>query len=184
MGKQLGFYLDLDRCIQCHACEVACKAFNNIEPGITWRKVIGLWSGSYPELTHRTITFTCLHCAEPTCIEVCGPMAIFKRSEDGIVLVDPDLCNGCGDCTDACPYGVPQFGHNGKLQMCDLCFGRIEKNQQPVCVTTCPGEALKFGPLDELEKIPSVQKLPGPNSPSMLVSSRHWSDLEGKLPWV
>lgn len=184
MGEQLGFYLDLDRCIQCHACEVACKAFNNIEPGITWRKVISLWAGSYPDLIHRTITFTCLHCAEPTCKDVCPTKAIIKRSEDGIVLVDSNLCNGCGDCADACPYGIPQFDQNGILQMCDLCFGRLDQDQQPVCVTTCPGEALHFGPLEELAKKNSTHILAGPNKPSMLVSSQHWSKLEGKLPWV
>ena len=184
MGKQLGFYLDLDRCVQCHACEVACKAFNNIEPGITWLKVVGLWAGSYPDLVHRTITIPCMHCAEPSCLEVCPTKAIFKRTEDGTVLVDRDLCNGCGDCADACPYGVPQFGQDGIMQMCDLCYGRLEQDQQPVCVTTCPSEALQFGPLEDLAKITSAQKLPGSNQPSMLISCRNWPILEGELPWM
>jgi anaerobic dimethyl sulfoxide reductase subunit B (iron-sulfur subunit) len=183
MGKQLGFYLDLDRCVQCHACEIACKAHNGVELGIKWRQVVGMWTGKYPDLIHRTITYSCMHCGVPDCLEACPTGAIIKRTEDGIVLVDRELCNGCGVCAEVCPYGVPQFGQDGIMQKCDLCVDRLVQGKQPACVATCPSEALRFGKLEELAKLPSAQQLEGPSQPSMLISCDELSVLEPFLPW-
>jgi anaerobic dimethyl sulfoxide reductase subunit B (iron-sulfur subunit) len=183
MGKQLGFYLDLDRCVQCHACEVACKAHNEVELGITWRQVVGIWVGHYPDLIHRTITYACMHCGLPDCLEACPTGAITKRIEDGIVLVDRDLCNGCEACAEACPYGVPQFGQDGIMQKCDLCVDRLTQGKQPVCIGTCPSEALRFGTLEEMAKLPSAHQLEGPSQPSMLICGEKRSVLEPFLPW-
>jgi anaerobic dimethyl sulfoxide reductase subunit B (iron-sulfur subunit) len=183
MGKQLGFYLDLDRCVQCHACEVACKACHEIELGITWRQVIGLWAGEYPDLISRTITFSCMHCGDPSCVEACPTQAITKRAEDGIVVVDQDECIACGACAEACPFGVPKFGQDGTMQKCDLCADRLAQGKQPACIGTCPSEALHFGALETLSRLASAQQLAGPTRPSMLVSSDKWSVLEPVLPW-
>ena len=183
MGKQYGFYLDLDRCIQCHACEVACKAYNDIEPGITWRRVVGMWAGHYPNLIHRTISFSCMHCGNPSCMDVCPAEAITKRTEDGIVVVDRDKCTGCKACADACPFDVPQFGQDGTMQKCNLCVDRLAESKQPVCIQTCPSEALKFGFLEKLSERASVQQLAGSTHPSMLISCDKQSTLEPLLPW-
>lgn len=183
MGKQLGFYLDLDRCVQCHACEIACKAHNEVELGITWRKVVGLWVGHYPDLIYRTITFSCMHCAVPDCLDACPTGAISKRAEDGVVLVDQNLCNGCGDCAEACPYGVPQFGQDGTMQKCDLCIDRLVQGKEPACIAPCPSDALLFGTLDELSRLASAQQVNGPLQPSMLISSRVRTLVEPILPW-
>jgi len=183
MGEQLGFYLDLDRCVQCHACEVACKAHHEIELGITWRRVVGMWAGHYPDLVYRTITYSCMHCGEPSCIDACPTAAITKRREDGTVLVDRELCNGCEACAEACPFDVPQFGQDGIMQMCNLCLDRLAQGQEPACIGTCPSEALRFGALEALSGLPSAQQLAGSTGPSMLISSRVWSVLEPILPW-
>jgi len=88
-----------------------------------------------------------MHCEEPACLEVCPTGAISKRAEDGIVVVDSDKCNGCRDCAAACPYGIPQFGKDGKLQMCDYC---TPTGRPPACAVSCPAEALFYGTLEEL----------------------------------
>jgi len=183
MGKQLGFYLDLDRCVQCHACEVACKAHNNVELGIRWRQVVGLWAGHYPDLIHRTITFSCMHCGKPSCVDACPTQAITKRTEDGIVVVDRDECIACDACAEACPFGAPQFGQDGLMQKCNLCVDRLAQGKQPACVGTCPGEALHYGTLEELSRLASTQQLAGSMRPSMLVSSDKWPVVEPMLPW-
>ena len=65
MAKQYGFYIDTDRCVQCHACEVACKSWNGIEPGIRWRRVLDVWQGQFPKVTNQTISYSCMHCEKP-----------------------------------------------------------------------------------------------------------------------
>jgi len=68
MEKQYGFYFDADRCVLCRACEVACKAARNIEPGIKWMRVIDIWGGVYPNVTRTFFALACMHCGKPTCI--------------------------------------------------------------------------------------------------------------------
>src|SRR4030042_350931 len=116
MTTQYGFYFDADRCINCHACEVACKSLHKIEPGVYWRKTVEIWSGEFPEVSRTFVSVSCFHCAEPACAKACPAQAIIKREEDGIVIVDREKCTGCGICYDACPYGVPQFGIDGIMQ--------------------------------------------------------------------
>lgn len=183
MEQQLGFYLDLDRCVQCHACELACKTHNSVEIGITWRRVVGMWAGHYPDPIYRTITYSCMHCGKPSCIDACPTGAISKRPGDGIVVVDRDRCDGCEACAGACPFGVPQFGKDGTVQMCNLCAGRLSLGKQPLCVATCPSDALRFGALEALSRLASAHPLAGPTQPSMLVASAMWSALEPVLPW-
>lgn len=175
MAKQYGFLLNTDRCIQCHACEVACKAWHGVEPGIRWRKVVDTWSGQYPAVTNQTISYSCMHCAKPACVEACPERAISKRTEDGIVVVDQSKCKGCRSCAAACPFRIPQYGRTGRMEKCDLCLERLERGKEPLCVATCPGEALKFGHIENLIGISSArpaEKLPVPAGPSFLVSGR------------
>jgi anaerobic dimethyl sulfoxide reductase subunit B len=152
MAKQYGFDFDPGRCVQCHACEVACKALHHAEWGVKWRRVVVVWNGPFPMVTSRGISFACLHCGNPPCAEVCPRGAISKRPEDGIVLVDHEKCFGCHLCLMACPFGVPQFGTDGKMQKCDLCVDLVAQGKEPVCVATCPAEALRFGTLEELSE--------------------------------
>jgi anaerobic dimethyl sulfoxide reductase subunit B (iron-sulfur subunit) len=169
MTEQYGFYFDADRCIQCHACELACKSVNGIEPGVRWRKVVEIWTGEFPDVSRTFISLSCLHCAEPACEKACPTGAIYKRAEDGIVVVERDKCNGCGDCFTACPYGVPQFGADGIMQKCDFCLGR---GKEPACTEPCPANALFYGKMEELERLAAekaAEKLAGDTVPSLFI---------------
>jgi anaerobic dimethyl sulfoxide reductase subunit B (iron-sulfur subunit) len=151
-SRQLGVDFDADRCVQCHACEVACKALHQVEPGIKWRRVVWIWSGQYPDVACRTVSLSCLHCENPPCETACPTGAIRKRPQDGIVVVDTVLCSGCRACLTACPFGVPRYGTTGKMQKCDLCVDRIEAGKEPACVATCPSGALRYGPVSDLSE--------------------------------
>ncbi|MBI2847359.1 MAG: 4Fe-4S dicluster domain-containing protein [Chloroflexi bacterium] len=153
---QIGFYLDQTRCTGCYACVVACKDWHDVPAGpASWMRVQTLERGKYPNLFVAFLTLSCLHCAEPACIEVCRSNAIVKRKEDGIVVVDREKCEGkdtCEICRQVCPYEAPQFGaeENAKMQMCNLCLDRLAENKKPICVSACPMRALDAGPMDEL----------------------------------
>jgi anaerobic dimethyl sulfoxide reductase subunit B (iron-sulfur subunit) len=174
MERQFGFYFDSDRCVQCHACEVACKSWNELELGVRWRKIAESWTGQFPEVGNKTVSLSCMHCAKPTCLAICPAKAISKRLEDGIVLVDQGRCTGCRSCASACPFQVPQHGSTGKMQKCGFCIERLVQGKQPSCVATCPGAALKCGFLDALDTSAGkpAEKLSGSTRPSFLISGR------------
>ncbi|MEW6744942.1 MAG: 4Fe-4S dicluster domain-containing protein [Planctomycetota bacterium] len=155
---QLGWVIDLMRCVGCHACAVACKAENNTAPelspltvrnaravAVNYRKVLYLESGTYPNPSRTFVTMACHHCDEPACLKSCPVEAISKRESDGIVLVDYDKCIGCKYCMWACPYGALQFNETTqKVEKCTFCVHRIDAGLQPACVVTCPARALTF----------------------------------------
>lgn len=161
--QELGFTFDTESCVQCHACEMACKAWRDVEAGAHWRWVDHRWRGAYPAIGIAAIVISCQHCTEPACIAACPSGAISKLPDDGVVLVDPDLCTGCQICFSACPFAVPQFGADGIMQKCDLCRGAVSQNPQPddapPCVRTCPTEALRFGWMTIAEKSRQEQLL-------------------------
>ncbi len=151
---QKGFYLDLTRCTSCYACVVACKAHHGIyEDHIYWRRVMTLEAGAYPAVRLANFSMSCMHCGTPACREVCPTKAISKRPQDGIVTVDQNLCIGCKMCLMACPFGVPQFGKNGKMQKCDFCLDRQEEGLAPACVNVCPARALHAGSFEDLSTL-------------------------------
>ena len=152
------FLIDPDRCLGCSACEAACKEGYDLEIGIRRRKVVEIEHGSFPNVKRRYFSMACFHCDDAPCMRVCRMNAIYKR-EDGIVLVNKNLCVGCGYCLYACPFGEPQFkgsgvfGTKGKMDKCTLCYDRLEKGLLPLCVQTCIGEAIIVGDIEELLKI-------------------------------
>jgi anaerobic dimethyl sulfoxide reductase subunit B len=173
MAKQYGFYVEMDKCVECHACEVACKSANQVELGVSWRRVVTLWAGQFPKVSVESVSLACMHCGDPACEAVCPTGAITKRPEDGIVVVDQTKCIGCHLCGMACPFGVPQYGKDGKMQKCELCLERMQAGLQPACVWTCPASAIHAGPLDELSKLAqqkSAKTLGGATLPSVLIA--------------
>lgn len=155
---QLGFYFNQTRCVGCYTCSVACKDWHDTPAGgANWMKVTCLEEGTFPNVFVSYLVRPCYHCENPPCVECCPVEAITKRKQDGIVVVDRDICLGktaCGNCANVCPYGAPQFGleEDAKMQKCDLCFERWEEGKKPICVEGCPLRALDAGPLDELKK--------------------------------
>lgn len=155
---QLGWSIDLKKCIGCHACAVACKAEMNTAPqtsplevddvtaeAVNYRRVLYLDSGSYPDVSRTFVTMSCQHCYYPACMKACPVGAITKRASDGIVLIDYDKCIGCKYCIWACPYGAPQYNETTrKVEKCTFCSHRIDAGLKPACVTTCAGRALNY----------------------------------------
>jgi anaerobic dimethyl sulfoxide reductase subunit B (iron-sulfur subunit) len=154
---QLGFYFDQTRCTGCFTCIVACKDWNNLEAeSVTWKRVVVIEKGKYPDLSVLFLSTACYHCIEPACLSSCPVEAITKRGQDGVVVVDQDKCLGkleCGTCSEACPYEAPQFGpeQDAKMQKCHFCLDRLAENKRPVCVDACPMRALDAGPMEALQ---------------------------------
>jgi formate dehydrogenase iron-sulfur subunit len=106
----------------------------------------------------------CKHCTHAACLDVCPTGALF-RTEFGTVVVQPDVCNGCGYCVPACPYGVIDLRkEDGRAFKCTLCYDRLKEGQTPACAQACPTESIQFGELDE----PEVYGLP----PDPVVTTR------------
>jgi Fe-S-cluster-containing dehydrogenase component len=195
--RQLGLVIDLDICVGCHACAVNCKEWNSgghSAPMTDWNAYggetdsegqdEGAWGVWFNRInayeagdgtTSQTVYFprSCLHCADAKCVTVCPTGASYKRSSDGIVLVDADLCIGCKLCSWACPYGAREYDATDKvMKKCTLCVDRIyndnvpEAERIPACVSTCPVGARHYGDLGD------------PNSEiSLLVAARGGYDL-------
>ncbi len=164
-----GFFTDTTLCIGCKACEVACKQWNQLPAdgfhftghsydntshlsATTWRHVA--FKEQFGESQGRWLMLSdvCKHCDEAPCQESC-PTGSIIYNEFGNVYVQPDICNGCGYCISACPFGVlgrsPEDGHAHK---CTLCYDRQRGGMTPACAKACPTGSIQFGPLDELRQ--------------------------------
>ena len=170
--RKLGLVIDLDTCVGCHACVIACKGWNTENYGAPLSDIDAYGaepSGSFLNRIHsyevqphdspaQTVHFpkSCLHCDDAPCVTVCPTGASYKRVEDGIVLVDESACIGCGLCAWACPYGAREMDQaEGVMKKCTLCVDRIyndnlpEVDRVPACVRTCPAGARHFGDLGD-----------------------------------
>jgi formate dehydrogenase iron-sulfur subunit len=171
VGKK-AILFDASRCTACRGCQVACKQWNDldVQPGVTNR-------GSYenpPNLGPETwtrISFQeyerdgkldwlflkrgCFHCTNASCVEVCPTKALKHNPATGSVTLEPALCNGCGYCSQFCPFHVPRLDSYvitgaGKSFKCNLCQDRVTNGQLPACVQTCTAGALHYGEFGEM----------------------------------
>jgi formate dehydrogenase iron-sulfur subunit len=189
----MGFFTDTSICIGCKACEVACKEWNLVpEDGLVWTGESYDNTSTLGANTWRHVAFVeqrkplrrdgdgddrddvlrwlmssdvCKHCTHAACLDVCPTGALF-RTEFATVVVQEDVCNGCGYCVPACPFGVidrrelpsedrpgPLAGSSdGRVFKCTLCYDRLKDGHEPACAKACPTDSIQFGPLDELRE--------------------------------
>ena len=105
-----GMVVDLNRCVGCQTCTIACKHHNDTPPGVQWRRVLDVEQGEYPDVERLFLVTGCQHCAEPPCVPVC-PTGATRQRDDGLVTMDYDTCIGCGYCAVACPYQARTIAH-------------------------------------------------------------------------
>ena len=108
-----GMVVDVNRCVGCQTCTIACKNINDTPPGVQWRRVLDVEQGTYPDVERLFLVVGCQHCAEPPCVPVCPTGATAQRA-DGLVTMDYDTCIGCGYCAVACPYQARTIVHDKK----------------------------------------------------------------------
>ena len=142
---------DLNRCVGCLACMVACKAVNNVPIGSYWNKVLrigpslkaGATSAHDVEMYYLPVQ--CQHCENPECVKVC-PTEASHVAEDGTIQIDKDKCIGCQFCAMACPYGVRYLNQTERVvEKCTLCQQRTAQGELPQCVSQCCGMARWYG---------------------------------------
>ncbi|HSC02364.1 MAG TPA: 4Fe-4S dicluster domain-containing protein [Solirubrobacteraceae bacterium] len=184
---RMGFFTDTSICIGCKACEIACKEWNQVpqdELGFSgesfdntgelsansWRHVafieqptgVGGVQAADSDFRWLMSSDVCKHCTHAACLDVCPTGAIF-RTEFGTVVIQPDVCNGCGYCVPACPFGVigrrerdqlpaadGEVTGLGTTHKCTLCYDRLKDGIEPACAKACPTDSIQFGQLDEL----------------------------------
>jgi dimethyl sulfoxide reductase iron-sulfur subunit len=175
-ATRLGMVVDLDKCMGCWTCAVACKQENNVPEGMFYLRVLTIGgdnidvpAGTFPDLSLAYQTTNCFHCDNPPCVKACPVQATYKQ-DNGLVAVDYDRCIGCRYCMVACPYdnrvfnwrdpvqdpaadvapvGYVEPRHKGVVEKCTFCDHRVAEGLEPRCVVVCPAGARTFGDLDD-----------------------------------
>lgn len=141
-GEHYRFGFDMNSCVGCHSCEVACAEQNGLPAGTVWRRVGEIEGGDHPGTRRFHLSMACNHCLEPACLIGC-PTGAYVKLDNGIVAHDPDDCVGCQYCTWTCPYSVPAFQPDRRIvTKCDMCRPRLESGHAPACVDACPTHAI------------------------------------------
>lgn len=158
---QLGLMIDMDKCIGCKTCVVACRNHHGIVDHENcmpheipfYLRVESETAGVYPMLSEHSWVVPCQHCKNPPCMKACKAEAITKDPQNGIVRIDPDKCSGSKACIEACPWGVIQFNKTTqKAHKCNLCYDRVVAGEVPVCAEVCMTDAIIFGEKEMLKQ--------------------------------
>jgi formate dehydrogenase iron-sulfur subunit len=196
---RVGFFTDTSICIGCKACEVACKEWNHVPEdgldftGLSYDNTVGLGASTWrhvafieqrrpaeggDELRWLMSSDVCKHCTHAACLDVC-PTGSLVRTEFGTVVVQEDICNGCGYCIPACPYGViDQREGDGRAWKCTMCYDRLTVGMEPACAKACPTDSIQYGDLAELRDRAAgrVEQLHGAGVPEARLYGAHPED--------
>lgn len=175
-NKRFAMVIDLRKCVGCQACTSACKSENKVPVGKYRTYVPEYEVGIFPDVRKAFLPQLCNHCEDPSCVHVCPTGATYQR-EDGIVLVDSDICWGCGYCLNACPYDKRFFNTKTKVaDKCTFCAHRQDVGLLPACVETCVGGARISGDINDkdskisklLSEFPNMQLKPSSGNKPMV----------------
>ena len=166
---------DLNRCVGCLSCSVACKSANSVPIGNFWNKVLrvgpNLKDGATqcPDVEMYFLPTGCQHCADPECVKVC-PTEASHIAADGSVQIDKDKCIGCQFCVMACPYGVRYLNQDEKVvEKCTLCEQKTSQGELPQCVAQCAARARFFGDLDK-----GIENFEAPAEPEAFANDKSY----------
>jgi len=141
-----GFIFDLNKCVSCHACIVACQIENGKDQHQPWREISTFNSFQHPELPVFHYSLACNHCEDAPCMNSCPALAYTKDENLNTIVFYADRCIGCTYCTWACPYDAPKYiNSKGVVEKCTLCTNRLNEGLEPACANLCPTGALDFG---------------------------------------
>ena len=162
MRHKYAMYIDARSCLHCDACQVACKAENNVPVGSGRNWVREKARGIYPRVSVQMEPGQCMQCTNAPCVRVCPTGASYIDAH-GIVQVNADDCIGCRYCMEACPYDARYFHEeSGTVDKCNFCVHRVSQGMEPACVVTCPTKVRVFGdlldPRSELTEILSTHR--------------------------
>ncbi|MBN1838058.1 MAG: 4Fe-4S binding protein [Spirochaetales bacterium] len=140
--------VNIERCMGCHTCELACAIAHSESKDLQLMVLNGERAGYRIHVESygpRAIPLSCQHCEEPACVLACPTGAVSRLAPGKPVLVDEERCIGCGMCVQACPFGVMAMSPTGKTAFkCDLCITRLAQGLLPACVASCPTQALRL----------------------------------------
>lgn len=146
--------IDTRKCIGCCDCVVACQTENKVPVGFCRDWIVQEVRGKYPKINIEYRSERCNHCDNAPCVRTCPTGASHIR-EGGIVGVKEKKCIGCSACIQSCPYDA-RFTHtDGYVDKCTFCYKRVENNELPACVSTCPTRCMHFGDLDNPQSMVS-----------------------------
>lgn len=179
--EEYGFFIDLETCIGCGSCQLACSEYKGLGVDRWFRRVLRVEKKTFI----GAFSMGCNHCRNPACVLACPNGAMYRDENRGVVLHNVYQCIGCGACTWACPYGAVSISFaTGRAQKCNSCIELREKDKEPACTAACPVKSLRFGRIRDFEQEGgenlSMDFLPdaGLTKPSTRIRKRRGADIE------
>jgi phenylacetyl-CoA:acceptor oxidoreductase subunit 1 len=190
-----GMVIDVNRCVGCQTCTIACKHANDTPPGMQWRRVLDVEYGSYPDVERLFLVVGCQHCANPPCVPVC-PTGATRQRADGLVTMNYDACIGCASCAVACPYQARTIVHDkswyygrptapetslshderlGVANKCSFCIERIDDAAERRLTPGVDFEATPAGAVSCISKAIRFGDFADPNSEVSQLLREHQS---------